>query len=184
MIFTQLRRGVLALVLLVAAAAPAAAVNIERVVSPLGIEAWLVQDRLIPVVAVEFNFRGGTALDPAGKDGVTQMVSDLMTEGAGDLDSLAFKATLEDNAISIDFGAGQDSFTGSMKTLNANRELAVNLLRDALIRPRFDQADLDRVRGQVMVGLARSSEEPGTIARRLWMETTFPDHPYSHQSRG
>ena len=184
MLLNGLRRGAFALLLILGAAAPAAAMNIERVVSPLGIEAWLVQDRLIPVVAVEFSFRGGTALDPAGKEGLVQLTVDLMTEGVGDLDSQAFKAKLEDNAISIDFGAGADSVTGSMKTLNTTRDLAVDLLRDALMRPRFDAADLERVRGSVLVGLSRSAEEPGTIARRLWMETTFPNHPYSHQSRG
>jgi zinc protease len=184
MIITALRRWALAIVLVVGAVVPAAAMDIERVVSPLGIEAWLVQDRLIPVVAVEFSFRGGTALDPEGKDGVTQMVADQMTEGVGDLDSQAFKAKLEDNVISIDFGAGQDTFTGSMKTLNTNRALAVELLRDALLRPRFDQADLERARGQVLASLSRSSEEPGTIANRTWSETSFPGHPYAHQSRG
>ena len=54
MLLNGLRRGAFALLLILGAAAPAAAMNIERVVSPLGIEAWLVQDRLIPVVAVEF----------------------------------------------------------------------------------------------------------------------------------
>src|SRR3954467_9893703 len=85
---------------------PAAAMKIDRVVSPGGIEAWLVQDHTIPAVSLEFTFRGGAALDPAGKEGATTLLGSMMIEGAGDLDSQRFQSTLEDLSIGINFDAG------------------------------------------------------------------------------
>ena len=67
------------------AAAPAAAVEVQRVVSPGGIEAWLVEERTVPMLALRFAFRGGAALDPGGKEGLATLVSGLLNEGAGDL---------------------------------------------------------------------------------------------------
>src|SRR5689334_5250393 len=72
--------------------APADAAEIQRVVSPKGIEAWLVQDDSLPLMAMSFAFVGGGAQDPADKPGVANMLSGLLDEGAGDIDSEAFQA--------------------------------------------------------------------------------------------
>lgn len=181
---TLMRRLTLVLVLLVAAASPAAAMKIERVVSPGGIEAWLVRDAMVPMIALEFTFRGGAALDPAGKEGRAQMAMDLLTEGAGDLDSQAFAAQLEDRAIGLDFDAGIDTVQGSLKTLNEHRDVAVDLLRLAMTQPRFDSADIERLRARTLAILAREAETPDTIARRTFMAAAFPDHPYGKPVRG
>ena len=56
-------------------AAPAQAMKIERVISPGGIEAWLVRDPAVPLVAVDFAFRGGSAQDPQDKPGVANLMA-------------------------------------------------------------------------------------------------------------
>src|SRR4029453_15926074 len=97
MISRMLVRSILILGLSFAGLAPAAAVTIERVVSPGGIEAWLVRDRLVPVLAFEFIFRGaGATNDPAGKEGLSNFTAAMMVEGAGDLDSQKFQQELEE----------------------------------------------------------------------------------------
>ncbi|MFQ5939681.1 MAG: M16 family metallopeptidase, partial [Alphaproteobacteria bacterium] len=147
-------RAVLAAVALaLVAVAPARAVTIDRVVSPGGIEAWLVEDRTIPIIAVEIAFRGGAALDPAGKEGLAGMVSGLLDEGAGELDSQAFQERLNDLAISLGFNAGLDIFIGSLKTLSEHRYQAFELLRLALTVPRFDPDAVERIRSQILARL-------------------------------
>ena len=97
---TKPLRRVLVVVGALLAFAPAAfaAKNVERVVSPGGIEAWLVRDTTVPLLSIEFSFRGGAVSDPAGKEGRADFATDLMTEGAGDLDSQAFQKVLEDRS--------------------------------------------------------------------------------------
>ena len=63
------------------------AINVERVKTPGGLEAWLVQDNSNPIVTMRFAFRGGAALDPKGKVGLANLVASTMDEGAGNLDS-------------------------------------------------------------------------------------------------
>ncbi len=98
--------------------------QIERVVSADGIEAWLVEDHSIPVISLSLLFRGGAALDPAGKEGLASMASGLLDEGAGDLESGAFPPRLADLAITLRFNATLDTFEGSLKTLTENRDAA------------------------------------------------------------
>ena len=68
------------------AAAPAHATTIERVLSPGGIEAWLVREPAVPLIAIDFAFSGGAAQDPPGKAGTANLVTSLLDEGAGDLE--------------------------------------------------------------------------------------------------
>ena len=68
----KLVRGFLFAVICLAAA-PAWAVPIERVISPGGIEAWLVRQETVPLISLEFAFVGGASPDPANKPGVANM---------------------------------------------------------------------------------------------------------------
>ena len=163
---------------------PAVAMTIERVTSPGGIEAWLVRDRSIPVVALEYSFRGGSALEAAGKEGTASLLAAMLIEGAGEYESQRFQSELEDRVVSLGFDAGLDTFSGSLKTLTENLDFATDMLRLALTAPRFDTVDLERVKARTAIGLRRAAEEPSTIAGRVWMSTAFADHPYGRPTRG
>ena len=164
---------------------PAAAMKIDRVISPGGIEAWLVQDRSIPVVALEVTFRGsGSAVEPVGREGTASLLAAMLIEGAGEFDSQRFQSALEDRVVSLGFDAGLDSFGVSLKTLTENLDFSADMLRLALTVPRFDTVDLERIKARTVIGLRRAAEEPSTIAGRLWMSTAFPDHPYGRPTRG
>jgi len=181
----MLKRLFLSLALLLVFAAPGqAAEKVQRVVSEGGIEAWLIEDHLNPIISMKIEFEGGAAMDPDGKGGLANMVSATMDEGAGDLDTQAFRQELEDNAISLSFSAGRDSFSGSLKTLTENKDRAFTLLRLALTEPRFDEEPVERIRQQLLAGLRRDLENPNALAGRKIMETFFGDHPYARATKG
>jgi zinc protease len=161
-----------------------AAAKVERVVSPGGIEAYLLSEPSIPFLSLSLQFRGGAALDPAGKEGLAYMVSGLLDEGAGDLDSQAFRTELEDLAIRLSFDTGRDEFSGQLKTLNQHRERAFELLGLALSAPRFDPEPVERIRNQIQAGLRRQAEDPDYLASLTWFETAFPHHPYGRPGHG
>ena len=170
--------------LLVAVGSPARAVEVQRVVSPGGVEAWLVEDHSNPIITLDMAFRGGAALDPVGKAGLANMVSGLIDEGAGDLDSQAFQGRLQDLSIRLSFSAGLDNFHGDLVTLTVNRDVAFELLRLALTEARFDAEPIARIRSQILAGLARASEDPNSIVRRTLNKVLFPEHAYSRPVRG
>jgi len=167
-----------------AAPRTAEAIDVERVVSPGGIESWLVRDHSNPIVTVNFAFRGGSALDPAGKEGLANMVASTIDEGAGDMDSQAVQRTLEDLAIRMRFTTGKDTFRGRLQTLVKNQDTAFRLLRLALTTPRFDTEPVERIRDQILVGLKRDLEDPDSIASLRLFRILFPDHPYGQPTDG
>ncbi len=169
---------------LVAAAAlclgprPAAATKIERVVSPGGIEAWLVHDQAVPLVAMEFAFQGGANQDPAEKPGIGHMVAALLDEGAGELDAAAFQRRLEQNAVELAFRTGRDELRGTLRVLRERMDAGFDLLRLSLSAPRFDADAIERIRAQMLTALRRETTNPNDIATRLWWRTAFPGQAY------
>ncbi|MCT8970388.1 M16 family metallopeptidase [Microbaculum marinisediminis] len=167
-----------------AAVRPASAIEIEKVVSPGGIEAWLVSESAVPLVSVQFAFDGGAAQDPPDRPGVANLISVLLDEGAGDIDSAAFQEKLESLAIEMSFDAGRDTFYGAMQTLTENLDEAANLLRLAITAPRFDADAIERMRVQTESGLRRELTDPNAVAGRLWSDTVFGSHPYGRPVKG
>jgi zinc protease len=171
-------------VLVVALGRPAGATNIERVVSPGGIEAWLVHESSVPLVAMEYAFAGGTAQDPAGKPGVANLVANLLDEGAGDLDSKTFHDRLDRRAIDLSFSSSRDYLRGSLRTLSEHRDEAFDLLRLSLTQPRFDAEPLERARTQTLSSLRRQSVSPNAIANQRFFSAAFGAHPYGQPPDG
>lgn len=168
-----------------ALAVPAqAATKIERVVSPGGIEAWLVSDSSVPLIAMNFAFQGGANQDPIGKPGTAYMTAAMMDEGAGDLDAKAFQSRAERNAVEMNFSTQRDQMRGSLKVLKDRKDEGFDLLRLALTLPRFDQDALERVRAQILTVLRRETTNPNDIGSRLWWRTAFPEHPYGRPTNG
>ena len=86
-------------------------------------------------------------------------------------------AQLEDSLTALDglgFDASREGFSGSVFTLTENQDLAIDLLRDALVSPRFEDGALKRVRDDmgltnvwVMVPFVRTVEEGRQVVELL-----------------
>ena len=168
-----------------ALAGPAAAdIDIQVIETPGGTTAWLVEEQAIPFVALEIVFRGGTALDAADKIGAVNLMTGLLEEGAADMDARAFAAARDDLAASLRFNASDDSVSISARFLSDTRDAAADLLRAALVAPRFDDDAIERVRAQVLSGLRSDAEDPNAIVGRAFAAAVYGDHPYARPGDG
>ena len=125
--------------------------SIQRVVSPGGIEAWLVEEHAVPLVAAGVRLRAAAPrrTRPA-RPGSPTCCPGLLDEGAGDLDADAFQERLDelgDRAVAS--RPSRDPFSGSLRTLAENRDEAFGCCALALTEPRFDAEPVERVRAQV-----------------------------------
>lgn len=165
-------------------ASRAEAVEIKEVTTPLGIKAWLVEDRSTPVVALSFSFASGSSSDPENAQGLTSLTASLLTDGAGKLDAQAFKQRQEDASVGLGFGASLENVSGSLRLLSAHRDEAFELLRLAVSEPRFDPDRIEQRRSQIIVGLSQADQRPASVAQRTMMAAVFAGHPYAANSSG
>jgi len=159
-------------------------IEIEEVTSPDGIGAWLVEDSSIPFVALEFWFVGGSSLDPAEQAGATYMMTGLLEEGAADMDAQGFAEAVEGLAADFGFSSYRDAVVVEARMLSQNRDEAADLLRAALVEPRFDETAIERVRGQVLSILESNARDPEEIATTTFNAMAYGDHPYGTPQEG
>jgi zinc protease len=174
----------LAAVLFVALTTPAQAMKIQKVKSPGGIEAWLVEEHAVPMMALRFAFEGGSSQDPVGKEGVANFLSAMLDEGAGDIKSREYQELEEELAMRMRFEDSKDSFYGSVEVLTANRDKSMELVRLALTKPRFDADAVARIKQQLLASLVYAERDPEKVAAREWYAVAFAGHPYARPANG
>ncbi|HYA79500.1 MAG TPA: pitrilysin family protein [Methylocystis sp.] len=168
----------------VVAAPKSRAEHVQIVSASCGVEAWLVESYAVPLISFEFSARGGASQDPAGKEGLANLLSGMLDEGAGERDSRAFHRAIEDLAAHLGFNADADSVSGHFQTLSRNATQAFELFAQALDAPRFDEDAIERVRGQICAGLKREAFDPETMAGKAFRRAAFPGHVYARPTRG
>ncbi|MBS0250166.1 MAG: insulinase family protein [Proteobacteria bacterium] len=174
----------LALLFTASASHPAAAMNIQKIKSPGGIEAWLVEEHSVPLLSLRYAFDGGSSQDPVGKEGLANFITAMMDEGAGDIKSEDYQERMEDIAMRMSYDDSKDSLYGSFETLTKNRDKAVELLKLSVQKPRFDTDAVERIKQQLLANLAYADKDPDKVAIREWYAQAFPNHPYGRSATG
>ena len=152
--------------------------QVDRIVSPGGIEIWYVKEPSIPVISVTLGFRGGSANDPVNRSGLGNFALALLDEGAGSLDGIEFRRALADRGISFSKDISHDLVSISLQTLTKHSEKAFSLLGFALKDAHFEVEAVNRIRSQILNVIAEKKHNPRIIAGQRWYQDTFQNHPY------
>lgn len=158
--------------------------KVSQFVTPGGISVWLAEEHSIPLVALRFAFEGGALQDPEGCSGLTSIMANLLSEGAGEKGSIAFSRALADAGAQLDFSASRDQIYGGLDVLPKHLPRTAGLLRAALAEPRFDADAVARVKSQVVAELEIEQGNPRGIAFRRWYRDSFAGHPYGRSEKG
>ncbi len=153
--------------------------DVQVVTSPGGVTAWLVEEDFVPTVAMEIAWKGGASIEPPGKSGLGWLVAYMMNEGAGDLDTSAYGARMEDLSMDFACGVGLDWTNCSFVTLTETADESFEMLRLAFAEPRMDTEPFERAKRELVVGLSEAEMEPKTLASRAMNEALIPGHPYA-----
>ena len=182
--------GLIALVGLAAcqtAPAPAAAVaraqselaSVQVVTSQGGITAWLVTETFVPTIAMEISWQGGSAAEPAGMDGLGWVLAYMMNEGAGDLDTTAYGARMQDLNMEFACGVWVDWTNCGLSTLKATADNSFEMVRLAFNKLRMDSEPFERAKRELTVGLKEGESNPKTVSGRAMNDALIPGHPYA-----
>lgn len=177
-------RALVTFVFVALAGLPASAIEIQQITSPGGIKAWLVEDHSIPFTALSLMFKGGASLDAPGKRGETSLMTALLEEGSGPMDSVAYAEAVEGLGAQNRFDVGDDALTVSARMLTENRDQAADLLRQALVEPRFDADAVERVRAQLQAVILSEATDPQSIATKELARLAWGEHPYATSING
>ncbi len=153
---------------------------LQRATLKNGTRVILAERHEIPVVQFSYQFPGGFSADQDRKPGTANFAMSLMSEGAGKLGSLAFSDAAD--ALGADMGAsaGLDFSTVDLSALKENLAPSLGLYATLLRQPRFDQSEIDRVKGSWIAGIKQEKANPTASAMRVLPPLLYgKGHPYA-----
>jgi len=151
----------------------------ERIVLANGLTLIIMPLRDVPLVAFNAVLRGGELGDVVAKPGVASLVAGLLEKGAGERDAFQFADAVEGVGGSFNAGAGPESITIRGQFLARDQQLLLDLLGDALLRPRFDEEELEKLRErQIELIKAAKDSDPAELIGTYGRAFLFRDHPY------
>lgn len=149
-----------------------------------GLRLWSVEKRNLPIVHLLWLWHAGTASDALDAPGLAALTADMLDEGTVELDMPALHEALARIGGQLDADIGHDATVLSLTTLSAHRDRAVALLAAMAQTPRFDAADLDRVRALRLTRLRQLRHSPSALADLVTMAHLYRDHAYGRSGLG
>ena len=152
----------------------------ERIVLPNGVTLVLMPRREVPLVSFAAVIRGGAMVDPVGKAGVASLYAGLLEKGAGARNALAFAEAVEGAGGSFSAGADREAVVMRGQFLSQDHELMMELLADAVLRPRLDPPEFESLRQrQIQLIKAAKDSEPQALIDDYGHAVLFAGHPYA-----
>ncbi len=156
-----------------------AVASIERATLLNGLKVELARRDTVPLVRMTLSFDAGQGADDRAKPGLEGLTLNLLDEGAAGLTGPQITEARERLGAGIATGISSDRTRISLDALKPNLAASLALFADIVRRPDFAPADLERVRGQTLAGIAQEEADPGSITRRLLPVILYgKDHPY------
>lgn len=158
---------------------------LQRATLSNGLNVVLASRPGIPVVQMNMLFGGGFSTDAGKKLGTASFATNMLTQGAGEYDALAFAAKQESLGANIGSGAGLDGASASLSAIKEKLEPSLALYADMLRKPRFDAKEIERVRAQWLATIKQEKVQPQGVVNRVLPGLMYgAGHPYAIPSSG
>lgn len=138
----------------------------------------------IPMVVMTILLKTGAAADPAGKEGLANLTTELLTRGTKKHSAQALAEELDFLGASLGVEADYETTTISLTTLTKNLQPALALLAEVLTSPTFPPPELERKRKEIAGSLQSQEDQPGWVARKTFLAKLYPQNPYGRLVEG
>ncbi|MDD2852119.1 MAG: pitrilysin family protein [Desulfuromonadaceae bacterium] len=149
----------------------------ERVVLDCGMPVYLLRDTELPIITMSAMVRVGGVYEPTNKSGLAGMTGSIMRSGgAGGMHPEAIDDELEFMASAVESGISTDMGTVSLAALKKNFSRTLQIFRNVLLSPDFNEKRIEIARRQTIEGLRRQNDDPKEIAGREINRAVFAGH--------
>lgn len=158
--------------------------DIYREVLPNGITVLTRANFNSPSVVISGFFDAGAIFDPDEKLGLADFVTSALMRGTKKRSFDEIYHALESVGASLGFNTGVHKSGFHGRSLAEDLPLLLSLLSEALTQPSFPKAEVEKLRSQIMTGLAIRAQDTGDMASMVFDQILYRDHPYSRPEDG
>lgn len=158
--------------------------TITRVVLPNGITILTRSNFNSPSVTLSGYFSAGSLFDSDEKLGLADFVASSVMRGTEKRSFEEIYDALESVGASMGFSAGTHTAGFSGHALVEDLPLLFELASESLRTPTFPEDEMERLRAQLLTGLAIRAQDTGDAASMAFDKILFAEHPYSRPDDG
>jgi zinc protease len=147
----------------------------QRVKLASGAELLVVRRTRLPLTTVVVVWPSGASSEPVAHAGIATLYANLVTKGAGARTALELAAELEKLGAHAAATASWDATTVSLSTLTRSLDPALAILSDVVLRPRFETAEIERVRKEATTSLLQLRDSASTQATLAGARALYGD---------
>ena len=150
-----------------------------------GLTVLLIEQHQLPLVVAHLLVLNGSDANPVDKPGLASFTSEMLPEGTERRTS----SQIADDAAQIGAAlrtqtVGDDSIV-DIRTLKPNVDAAFDLLSDVTLHPKFDPAEIERIRKQRETDILQIQDDPQQLAFGVFRRMIYgPGHPYGYREEG
>jgi predicted Zn-dependent peptidase len=169
-------------------AQPAGAVTLPQyreVKLPNGALVLLMEKHDLPLIAVNARLRGGALADPAGKEGVASVTSELLKKGAGKRNAQQFAEAIDGVGGALDAFPALEATVVQGEFMTRDQDLMIELLSDMLRRPQLPADEFEKVRDRSIEAIAAAKDsDPRSLIGTYYDAFLYGKHPYGRAVGG
>ena len=156
---------------------------IEKTKLSNGLDVWMVEQKELPIVALNLILKSGQGNEPDDRTGVANMTSALLDDGTKTRSADDITNQLQALGIQgINSGSSWDSTGVSMQTLSKNLDPALDIYADVVMNPAFPDKEIESLRGRQVVALRQQKANPNAVGNIVYNRVLYGDHPYGRDN--
>ncbi len=157
---------------------------ITRTTLPNGLTVLVMPTKRLPLVDLRLVLNAGSVCDPAGKEGLSRLTAELLTQGAGARDARRIAEDIEFVGGELNASSGSEQVVVTCEVLSKDLPLGLELVRDVIVSPTFAAGEFDRKKQEALGEIESAKNEPQAIADRALASYLYGDHPLGHPGLG
>ena len=139
----------------------------------------------LPIFEVQFIFKNqGYMSDPKDKMGLTKLSAKILNEGSLSDGAIKFAKKLEQNAISLNFTNGFETFVIEVSSLIEKSKLAIKYLNEVLINPNLTNDSLKKIKTIIESKIRQKEVDYDYIANINLKKIMFENLPLANINLG
>ena len=156
----------------------------ERATLGNGVQVLAAGHHRAPVLTLLLLLPVGAAADPPDRPGLAALTADLLDEGSAALSDVDLHRALMRIGGRLSTEVWSDATVVGLTTLSRHAREGLRLLFEIAVRPRFDPADVARVRDLRINRIRQLRRSAAAVADRVFVEALYRAHPYGHPAIG
>jgi zinc protease len=156
---------------------------IEKTKLANGLEVWMVEQKELPIVAINLVLKSGQSNEPDNRTGVSNMTATLLDDGTKTRSAVDITNQLQAIGVQgINAGSGWDSTNVSMQSLTRNLDQALDIYADVIKNPVFPQAEIESLRKRSIIGLRQQRANANAVSNIVYNKVLYGEHPYGRDN--